>query len=225
MKLIFSLFIVFTLIFSGRCSADLYMYVDENGSIFFTDAPTHSKYIKIKETAKKEEKKQKTESSDSLAARKAQVNKDILYRKIQHTANKHDVDPDLIWAMIKTESNFNSKAISPKGAKGLMQLMPATARAYDVSDPFDPYDNIEGGIRYMRYLLMMFNGNVSLSLAAYNAGEHKVLSYKRNVPPFSETKSYINRVLTYYNYFKYNKSKYGNNTILEAVKTPAIIQD
>ena len=225
MKLIFSLSIVFTLIFSGRCSADLYMYVDENGSIFFTDAPTHSKYIKIKETAKKEEKKQKTESSDSLAARKIQVNKDILYRKIQHTASKHDVDPDLIWAMIKTESNFNSKAISPKGAKGLMQLMPATARAYDVSDPFDPYDNIEGGIRYMRYLLMMFNGNVSLSLAAYNAGEHKVLSYKRNVPPFSETKSYINRVLTYYNYFKYNKSKYGNNTILEAVKTPAIIQD
>lgn len=225
MKLIFSLFIVFTLIFSGRCSADLYMYVDENGSIFFTDAPTHSKYIKIKETAKKEEKKQKTESSDSLAARKLQVNKDILYRKIQHTSSKHDVDPDLIWAMIKTESNFNSKAISPKGAKGLMQLMPATARAYDVSDPFDPYDNIEGGIRYMRYLLMMFNGNVSLSLAAYNAGEHKVLSYKRNVPPFSETKNYINRVLTYYNYFKYNKSKYGNNTILEAVKTPAIIQD
>ena len=127
--------------------------------------------------------------------------------------------------MIKTESNFNSKAISPKGAKGLMQLMPATARAYDVSDPFDPYDNIEGGTRYMRYLLMMFNGNVSLSLAAYNAGEHKVLIYKGNVPPFSETKSYINRVLTYYNYFKYNKSKYGNNAILEAVKTPAIIQD
>lgn len=225
MKLIFSLFIVFTLIFSGRCGADLFMYVDENGSIFFTDAPTHSKYIKIKETAKKVEKKQKTKSSDSLSARKLQVKKDILYRKIQHTARKHDVDPDLIWAMIKTESNFNSKAVSPKGAKGLMQLMPVTARAYDVSDPFDPYDNIEGGIRYMRYLLMMFNDNVSLSLAAYNAGEHKVLIYKRNVPPFSETKNYINKVLTYYNYFKYNKGKYGNNAILEAVNTPAIIQD
>ncbi|HLA48448.1 MAG: hypothetical protein A2W77_09165 [Nitrospinae bacterium RIFCSPLOWO2_12_39_16] len=225
MKLIFSLIIVFTLVFSGRCSADLYMYVDENGSIFFTDAPTHGKYIKIKETAKKEEKKQKTESSNSKASRKSQVNKDILYRNIQHTARKHDVDPDLIWAIIKTESNFNSEATSPKGAKGLMQLMPATARAYDVSDPFDPYDNIEGGIRYMRYLLMMFNGNVRLSLAAYNAGEHKVLSYKRNVPPFSETENYISRVLTYYNYFKYNKSKYGNNIILEAVKTSAIIQD
>lgn len=215
----------FLICFSGRCYADLYMYVDENGSIFFTDAPTHNKYIKIKETAKKEEKKQKTESSNSKAARKPQVNKNILYRNIQHAARKHDVDPDLIWAIIKTESNFNSEAISPKGAKGLMQLMPATARAYDVSDPLDPYDNIEGGIRYMRYLLMMFKGNVRLSLAAYNAGEHKVLSYKRNIPPFSETEGYVNRVLTFYNYFKYNKSKYGNNIILEAVKTPAIIQD
>jgi soluble lytic murein transglycosylase-like protein len=225
MKLIFSVVIVFTVVFSGRCYGDLYMYVDESGSIFFTDAPTHSKYIKIKETPKKEEKKQRPESSDSLSARKLQVNRDILYRKIQHTASKHDIDPDLIWAMIKTESNFNSKAVSPKGAKGLMQLMPATARAYNVSDPFDPYDNIEGGIRYMRYLLMMFDGNLRLSLAAYNAGEHKVLSYKRNVPPFSETESYIERVLTYYNYFKYNRGKFGNNTIIEAVKTPPVIQD
>jgi len=205
MKSISIILIVFTLTFSGRCYADMYMYVDEDGSIFFTDAPTHGKYIKIKETPKKEDKGQQTKSSNERkTSLKTQINKNVLYRNIQHASRKHDVDPDLIWAIIKKESNFNSEAISPKGAKGLMQLMPATARAFDVSDPFDPYDNIEGGMRYLKYLLSKFKGDLRLSLAAYNAGENKVLSNKK-IPPFSETRDYVNSVLLFYRYLKDNK--------------------
>ncbi|MBI3599929.1 MAG: lytic transglycosylase domain-containing protein [Nitrospinae bacterium] len=205
-QLIFAILITFVLGLTERCYADLYMYVDEKGSIFFTDAPTHGGYVKIKETPKTEDRSQKSEVSDiKPTTDKTRLSKDILYKNIQYTAKRHNVDPDLIWAVIRTESNFNSAAVSPKGAKGLMQLMPATARAYDIRDPFNPHQNVEGGTRYLRYLLSMFNGDLTLSLAAYNAGENTVLSYG-NIPPFSETRDYVSKVLSFYRYLKGSKS-------------------
>lgn len=207
MKSISLIIIVFTLIFSGRCYADLYMYVDDKGAIFFTDAPTHGGYVKIKETPKaKVEAEVKTEEKKAEREKSVALNKNVLYKNIQYTARRHNVDPDLIWAVIRTESNFNSAAISPKGAKGLMQLMPATAMAYDIKDPFNPHQNIEGGTRYLRYLLSMFNGDLTLSLAAYNAGENAVLSYG-SIPPFSETRDYVSKVLSFYRYLKLLKSE------------------
>lgn len=206
----------FLICFSERCHADLYKYIDENGTIFFTDAPTHNKYVKIKGTSsssvgqnKGKEvmiKKAKGKETDTVYKnRNTNLSKDILYKNIRYTAGKHNIDPDLVWAIIKTESNFNSRAISSKGAKGLMQLMPAVARTYDVSDPFNPHQNVEGGIRHMRYLLMVFDGDLRLSLAAYNAGENTVINYK-DVPPFSETEGYVSKVLSFYRYLKSNKS-------------------
>jgi soluble lytic murein transglycosylase-like protein len=104
-------------------------------------------------------------------------------------------------AIIKAESNFNHRAVSPKGAKGLMQLMPATASSLQVRDSFHPENNIEGGVKYVRYLLNFFNGNLPLALAAYNAGENAVLRYG-GIPPYRETQTYVRRVLSYHDRFK-----------------------
>jgi soluble lytic murein transglycosylase len=124
------------------------------------------------------------------------TNYDIM---ITRHATTNGIDPLLVKAVMKTESNFNPRALSHKGAQGLMQLMPDTARFMNVDDPFDPDDNIKGGTRYLKYLDGIFAGNVELILAAYNAGPGRVIEYKMNVPPYEETKTYVQRVTSYYN--------------------------
>ncbi|MBI9047920.1 MAG: lytic transglycosylase domain-containing protein [Anaerolineaceae bacterium] len=116
---------------------------------------------------------------------------------IERVSDKYGVDPSLVGALIKNESNFNVNAESYAGAQGLMQLMPATAASLGVSDSFDPYQNIEGGVKYLSNLLDMYNGDVSLSLAAYNAGPGAVNSYG-GIPPYQETQTYVQRVLSTY---------------------------
>jgi hypothetical protein len=105
----------------------------------------------------------------------------------------YDVPADLIRAVIQVESEFDHLAVSSKGAQGLMQLMPFTARRFGVSDSFDPRQNIFGGVRFLRFLLDLFKGDISLTLAGYNAGENAVLRYK-GIPPFQETRSYVRKV-------------------------------
>ena len=112
-------------------------------------------------------------------------------------SNKYNVEASLISAMIKVESNWNIKAVSDKGATGLMQLMPSTAREMAVKNPRNPEENIEGGIRYLRYLLDKFDGDVALALAAYNAGPGRVERY-RGIPPITETQLYVEKVLSIY---------------------------
>ena len=107
---------------------------------------------------------------------------------------RNGVDPVLLYAQMHTESAFKRGAVSPKGASGLMQLMPATARRFGVTNIFDPQQNIEGGARYMRYLLDYFGGDVNLALAGYNAGEGAVLKYGRRIPPYRETQEYVRRI-------------------------------
>ena len=112
---------------------------------------------------------------------------------VDQIAARHAVDRDLVHSMISVESNYNPMAISNKGALGLMQLVPSTARRFGVSDAFDPEQNVEGGVRYLKYLLDLYNGDHRLALAAYNAGEGTVERFG-GVPPFAETRSYVNRV-------------------------------
>ncbi|HEY0160558.1 MAG TPA: lytic transglycosylase domain-containing protein [Thermoanaerobaculia bacterium] len=112
---------------------------------------------------------------------------------IIEAAQKFDVDAALVSAVIKAESDYNPKIVSHKGARGLMQLMPATAKRFGVTNSFDPRENIHGGTRYLRWLLNKFQGNADLAVAAYNAGEGNVMKYD-GVPPFRETVNYINRI-------------------------------
>ena len=116
-------------------------------------------------------------------------------------ANRHKVDPAMVMAIIMAESSYNPKAISKKGAKGLMQLMPTTARSLGVKDVFNPEHNINAGVRYFKKLLNQFDGDVELALAAYNAGSRKVREH-RGIPPFRATKYYIKKVIKYYRHYK-----------------------
>jgi soluble lytic murein transglycosylase-like protein len=129
-------------------------------------------------------------SSRTPAIPPAEIN-----RLVEQTADRHEVDPQLVHAIIKAESDYNPNAVSPKGAMGLMQLIPATARRFGVNNPFDPKQNLE--VDYLKYLLNLFGGDLTLSLAAYNAGENSVLR-SGGVPAIAETRNYVRKVQRLY---------------------------
>lgn len=116
---------------------------------------------------------------------------------IEHYANRYGVDPTLVRAVIQVESNFNPNCVSKKGARGLMQLMPATARRFGVTNINDPEQNIHGGVRFLSYLMRLFNDDLPRVLAGYNAGENAVLKYG-GIPPYNETTTYVVRAMTVY---------------------------
>ena len=124
---------------------------------------------------------------------------------ISSAAQRHGVDAELVRAVIKVESDFNAQARSNKGAQGLMQLMPETARLHNVADAYNPLENIDGGVRHLRLLIDQYRGDLELVLAAYNAGVNAVEKY-RGVPPFGETKEYIRRVLSFYSRYRNGQS-------------------
>lgn len=127
--------------------------------------------------------------------------------EILDASRKHGVDPDLVKAVIKVESDFNPNAVSPRNAMGIMQLMPETARDYSVDDPFDPKENIDGGVRALRDLMDYFNNDLALSLAAYNAGKEVVIKNGFRVPPYAETIDYVSKVFSRYVLIKWNNYK------------------
>ncbi len=177
-------------VWPGEALSDIYKYEDEDGVIHLTNVPSNpkAKYVMIM-------KEKRVHFPGDI-----DINK---YDKIiQKAASKFKLDESLIKAVIKAESNFNHQAVSPKGAQGLMQLMPKTASFLKVEDAFHPSDNIEGGARYLRYLLNVYNGDLTLALAAYNAGETAVAKYGNAVPPYRETQNYVRRVLSFYEDFR-----------------------
>ncbi len=186
--LLFLLLIVF--VSSWSAYADIYKYEDEDGVLHLTNVPSNpkAKYVMIMR-----EKRIKFPKGIDISK---------YDRIITKAAQKYDMDAALIKAVIKAESNFNHKAVSRKGAKGLMQLMPQTAYAMNVEDAFHPENNIEGGTRYLRYLMNLYNGNLRLALAAYNAGEGAVAKYNNAIPPYRETQTYVRRVIEYYETFQ-----------------------
>ena len=144
-----------------------------------------------------------------LARKKAER---VLHPIVIQAAIRHQIDPALIKAIIMAESGYNTRAISKKGAKGLMQLMPATAQALGVEDVFNPKQNINGGVRYFKQLVNQFGGDVELALAAYNAGSRNVRHYQ-GIPPFKATRYYIKKVFEYYEIYK-NQMAYNEKGIV-----------
>jgi soluble lytic murein transglycosylase-like protein len=129
---------------------------------------------------------------------------------IAKAADKHQVDAKLVHAVIQAESAYNSKAISSAGAVGLMQLMPGTARRYGVTDRSDPYQSIEGGTHYLKDLLQLFDSDLNLAVAAYNAGENAVIKHNKSIPPYRETRDYVKKVLSLKDLSKLGaRSEYG----------------
>ncbi len=194
-KWLFSFFILSTSFFFAfsDCQGDIYKYVDAEGVIHITNVPTDSN---VPYTLVMREKRVVIELKGPITDYEDLIAK---------ASERYRVDPALVKAVIKAESNFNHRAISPVGARGLMQLMPATAAMLQVEDSFHPENNIDGGVRYLRYLMNLFNGNLPLVLAAYNAGENTVLRYNNRIPPYQETRTYVRRVLDYFD--KYSSAK------------------
>ncbi len=185
----------YLLLLVSPASADIYRYVDDQGVICYTDTPAGKKAERIyRDVTGKAYSNNKSFRNNTLSGVNAPEYHDIIHEK----ASIYELDPSLIKAVITTESNWNRTAVSKKGAMGLMQLMPATAADMNVRNPYDPEENIEGGTKYLRYLLDRFDGDLTLALAAYNAGPKTVEKFGY-VPPITETKQYVNKVLTLYN--------------------------
>lgn len=169
--------------------ADIFKYENEEGVLHITNVPSNpsAKYVLI------------------MKEKRVQFPKNIDFRKydkiIARVARENNLEAALIKAVIRAESNFDHRAVSHKGAKGLMQLMPQTASSLNVEDVFHPDHNIEGGARYLRYLMNLYRGDMRLALAAYNAGEGAVAKYG-DVPPYRETQNYVQRVMIFYDEFK-----------------------
>ena len=179
------------LLFSHDASADIYRYEDPDGTLHFTDAPTDRKF-KIFMRDIQKDKRLRTD----FGVRRFTRNPAEFDSIIASCCNQYGVPKSLVKAVIHAESGYNPNAVSSKGAAGLMQLMPGTAQQLKVSDSFNPGDNIRGGVKYLKFLLDTFKGDVSLALAAYNAGLSKVAKYG-GVPPYEETRNYVSKVLNY----------------------------
>ena len=158
--------------------ADIYKYLDENGVAHFTNITKGKGYRKV------------------ISENKTRSKKDY-DRIITGKSSKYKIEPAIIRAVITAESNWNPVAVSNRGAIGLMQLMPSTAKDMQVVNPFDPEENIEGGARYLRHLLNRFNGDIELALAAYNAGPARV-EKSGGIPPIPETEKFVKKVLSIY---------------------------
>ena len=178
------------LLLAGVARADIYAYKDANGVWHFTNVKTDRPYRLFMRTYQKKPK-EFIKKYDGV---------------IRQASSRFRVDPDLVKAVIRAESAFDHRAVSRKGAQGLMQLMPDTADKMDVNDPFNPEENIFGGTRYLGMLMERFSQNKRLALAAFNAGPESVEAYK-GIPPFPETQTFIKRVMQYYQEYRKERRK------------------
>ena len=185
---------------SSKLRSRIYRYIDRNGDATFSDRIPHKGYKEVKLRA--------------TPRRKIEVISGSFYEKrkqygtvVKRAAQANKIPASLLHAIISAESSYNAEAVSKAGAVGLMQLMPATASRYGVKDRKDPIDSIRGGSRYFRYLLDLFDNDIRLALAAYNAGENAVIKYGRRIPPYRETQNYVKRVLKFYEEYSGGRRK------------------
>jgi soluble lytic murein transglycosylase len=187
-----ALFAVLVLaLFFGEAGAGMYQCTDEQGGLLFTNSPARGGCRLL--GGLRDDVLSQIISSSNNSTRFDDL--------IVSSSERYGIDPALVRAVVKAESDFNETARSRKGAQGLMQLMPDTARLYNISNAYNPEENIEGGVRHLKLLLDRYQGNVQLTLAAYNAGIQAVEKY-RGIPPYSETKEYVRRVLDFHQRYR-----------------------
>ncbi|EIJ42232.1 soluble lytic murein transglycosylase-like protein [Beggiatoa alba B18LD] len=186
---------------SGK-SFRIYKYVDSTGIVHLTDAPKNDNYELIYEGPNNIQSLYYNQLGVSYTPQTVIARYQNYKDLVNQIAAQTQLEPELLHAVIHAESAYNPKAVSPKGAVGLMQLMPATAARYGVTDRTDPADNMAGGARYLKDLLEMFQYNKRLAIAAYNAGEGAVMKYGNQIPPYKETQGYVVRVLELYNAYR-----------------------
>lgn len=172
-------------ILSSRGYAEIFQFTAQDGTVSFSNVPVDTRYRPFSISP---------DVPFSKARPLSQDERNRFFRLIDAAAQEHRIDPALIRAVVKAESDYNPTAISPAGALGLMQLMPGTARDLDVKNPFDPEENIRGGVQYLRYLLDRFEGSVPLAVAAYHAGGQNVDRHG-GIPPIPATRDYVKRVM------------------------------
>lgn len=184
---------------SPAARANIYAYTAADGSVSLSNVPADQRYKTLvsEHGGAPDFKPVAKPLRSSTRAGKTQYD-----QIVEEVASAHGLDGALLHAVISVESHYNPRAVSSKGAAGLMQLMPATAKRYGVSDAFDPAQNLLGGAKYLRDLLTLFNSDVSLALAAYNAGENAVIRNGNRIPPYRETREYVPRVLDYYHQYQ-----------------------
>jgi len=179
----------------------IYGYTDRDGVTNLSNVSSDGPYRLVLRNPEAYRLKPRPEhrlASAAIAAPEPEAANHLYAEEVGEAAKTFGLSPALLHAVIRVESNYNPAAISPKGAVGLMQLMPGTSERFGVSNPLRPQDNIRGGARYLRLLLEMFDQDLKLALAAYNAGEQTVIRYGRRVPPYPETLEYVERVMRHY---------------------------
>jgi soluble lytic murein transglycosylase-like protein len=190
------------------CCANIYGYVDEQGVTYLSNAPLDSRYsLLLKEPGAVAESASHAANTEPKSDTATAMNRIAQLRKqyaslVSRIAREQNMDAALLHAVITVESGYNARAKSPKGASGLMQLMPGTAVRYGVTDIWDPVENVRAGAQHLRELLVQFNGDIRLALAAYNAGAAAMVGSGNKVPPYAETRSYVPRVLQYFERFR-----------------------
>jgi len=187
-------FLIATLLWASAVAAHpkIYTYVDADGQRHYTDVPDNNRYRLL--VLSPNDRTVSGDRYDSALLAKASRYDSI----IEKAAISASVEPNLLRAVIVVESGFNSRAVSKRGAMGLMQLMPATAMRFGVSNPYDPRENVHAGAQYLKFLIDRFGQDVRLALAAYNAGEHEFDRNGGQIPPFTETMAYVPRVMKIY---------------------------
>jgi soluble lytic murein transglycosylase-like protein len=201
---------LFSFVFCSTARSGIYAYIASDGSVNLSNVPADGRYtMLVAEPQPEPFPRSGTQSQpDSqpvtvpFMQQSIRANKARFDQLVAEVALTHGIDGALLHAVISVESRYNPNAVSRSGAIGLMQLMPATAKRYGVSDSFDPEQNLHGGAKYLRDLLTLFNSDINLALAAYNAGENAVIRNGNRIPPYRETRNYVPRVMGYYRLYQ-----------------------